>query len=68
MIAQIRKVKPDITIEGALEDVLGVNIDRNPNGTIHLTQPYLIDSILKDLSLLGERVKIRDTRSSSLKF
>ena len=68
VIAQMRKVKLDITIEGTLEDFLGVNIDRKPNGTIHLTQPHLIDSILKDLNLLGKGVKTRDTPASSSKI
>ena len=63
VIAQICKVKLDITIEGTLEYFLGVNINRKPNGTIHLTQPHFIDSILKDLNLLGKGFKTRDTLS-----
>ena len=66
VIAQMRKVKLDITVEGTLEDFLGFNIDRKQNGTIHLTQPHLIDSILRDLNLLdGEWVKTSDTPTSS---
>ena len=42
----IRKAKLDITEKGTLEDFLGVSIDRKSDGTIHLTQPYLIDNIL----------------------
>ena len=35
-----------ITVEGDLADFLGVNIDRRDDGTIHLSQPHLIDQIL----------------------
>ena len=65
IMAQMRKVNLDITEEGTLEDFLGVNIDRRNDGTIHLTQPLLIDSILKDLNLLGPGVKTRDTPACS---
>jgi hypothetical protein len=34
----------DITVEGDLQDFLGVNIERTQDGKIHLTQPHLIDS------------------------
>ena len=42
----MREAKLDIAEEGALEDFLGVNINRKSDGTIHLTQPHLIDNIL----------------------
>jgi hypothetical protein len=41
----------DLTVEGDLSDFLGVEISRKQDGTIHLTQPHLIDSILADLRL-----------------
>ena len=63
VIAQMRKVKLDITIEGTPANFLRVNIDRKLNGAIHITQLHLTDSILKDLNLLGEYVKTRDTRA-----
>ena len=59
VIAKMRQAKLDITIEGTLEDFLGVNIDRKDDGTIHLTQPHLIDSILRDLNLDDEKVKTK---------
>ena len=59
VIAKMRKAKLDITIEGTLEDFLGVNIDRKDDGTIHLTQPHLIDSILRDLNLDDDKVKTK---------
>ena len=65
LIAKMRKAKLDITIEGDLEDFLGVNIDRKSKDEIHLTQPHLIDAILRDLNLDGEGVKTKDTPASS---
>ena len=64
-MARMRKVNLDIIEEGTLEEFLGVNIDRKKDGTIHLTQLLLIDSILKDLNLLGPLVKTKDTPACS---
>ena len=50
-IKQMQETGLQLTIEGDLEDFLGVNIDRTSRGAIHLTQPHLIDSILQDLRL-----------------
>ena len=61
----MRKVNLDITEEGTLENFFGVNIDRRKYETIHLTLPLLIDSILKDLNLLGPGVKTKDTPACS---
>ena len=45
-IKQIQEIGLQLTIEGNLEDLLRVNIDRTSRGAIQLTQPHLIDSIL----------------------
>ena len=65
IISDMRKAKLDITKEGELEDFLGVNIDRKADGTIHLTQPHLIDQILDDLRLNGDNVTTKKTLASS---
>ena len=62
-IEHVAKLK--ITIEGDLEDFLGVNIDRKDDGTIHLTEPHLIDQILKELRLDGDDVKEKDIPAAS---
>lgn len=38
----------DITVEGGLQDFLGVKVERRLDGTINLTQPHLIDQILEE--------------------
>ena len=43
-----------MTDEGDLSDYLGVKIDNLPNGTIKLSQPQMIDAILKDLGFTAE--------------
>ena len=68
IIKDMKKAKLDITIEGDLQDFLGVNIDRKEDGTIHLTQPHLIDQILKDLRLDGETVTEKSVPASSSKL
>ena len=40
-----------IEYEGAVSDFLGVKIDCSANGTVMLTQPQLIDSIIEDLNM-----------------
>jgi len=47
----------DITMEGTIEDFLGVKFESRSNGTFSLSQPQLIDSILKDLGLIDGRLK-----------
>jgi hypothetical protein len=63
-IEDIKKAKLDITIEGDIQDFLGVNIDRKSDGSIHLTQPHLIDQILEDLKM-GENTVEKSTPMSS---
>ena len=40
-----------MTDEGDLSDYLGVKIEKLPNGTIKVTQPHLIQSVLNDLTV-----------------
>jgi hypothetical protein len=59
------KAKLSITVEGDLADFLGVNIDRKEDGTIHMSQPHLIDQILEDLRLNDNATKVRTTPAAS---
>ena len=45
---QVMRSQLDMTVEGDLKDFLGVNIQREGDKFV-LTQPHLIDSILKSL-------------------
>jgi hypothetical protein len=65
IIKEMRAASLDITVEGNLSDFLGVNITKEPDGTYHLTQPHLIDSILKDLRLEGDDTKVKNTPAKS---
>jgi hypothetical protein len=58
---EMKRVKLDITVEGDLSDFLGMNIDRLPDGSHHLSQPKLIDSILDALRLSGDNVVAKAT-------
>jgi hypothetical protein len=68
IIKEMKQVKLDITIEGNLQDFLGVNIEQKSDGTIHLTQPHLIDQILKDLRLNGNTVTEKTVPATSSKI
>ena len=50
-ITEIRQVGLDITVEGSLEDFLGIRMDRKDNGTIHMYQPQLIKQIMDDMKV-----------------
>ena len=68
IIKDMRRIGLNITDEGSLEDFLGVNIERKEDGSIFLTQPHLIDQILKDLHLDKEDVKEKDTPAASTRI
>ena len=60
-----KKAKLAIAVEGELYDFLGVNIERQSDGSIHMSQPHLIDQILDDLQLNDENIKPRSPAASS---
>jgi hypothetical protein len=49
--------------KGGVNEFLGIEIWREDDGGIYLSQPQLIDSILSDLKLEGINVKSRSTPS-----
>jgi len=53
--------KFDIQEEGDLCDYLGIQIKKQKDGTLTLTQPHLIESILKDLKLNNQNTTGRKT-------
>ena len=46
IIKSIQDTGLNITVEGDLQDFLGINIKREDNGSIYLLQLHLIDQIL----------------------
>ena len=68
ILEEIRSAGLDITAEDGIEDFLGVNIDHHNDGTIHLTQKRLIQSIIDDLGLNSPTVKCHDSPMNSSKF
>ena len=55
----------DLTEEGDISDFLGVNIERKADGSVHLTQPQLINRILEDLNLASENVSTKQTPATA---
>jgi len=51
----------EITVDGDICDFLGVQITNLPDGTVSLTQPRLIDQILKDMRLDHKGVSAKET-------
>jgi hypothetical protein len=72
IINDMKKAGLDLTVEGDMADFLGVQINRKPDGTVHLTQPHLIDQVLSDLRLGGSDSKspaaVKDTPMASSKI
>ena len=67
IIKEIKEIGLDITEEGKIEDFLGVNIRREDH-SIHLTQPHLIDQILKDMNLDHSKVHSKSTPAAASKI
>ena len=65
VVKSIKEAGLNVTVEGTLEDFLGVNIERKEDGTIHLTQPHLIDKILSDLKMNDDNLKEKSTPAAS---
>ena len=65
IIEQIKEAKLDITVEGDIQDFLGVNITRKENGNIEFTQPHLVDKILETMNLTDKRLMTKDTPAAS---
>jgi hypothetical protein len=47
---ELLKGKFNISIEGTLSDYVGVNLERRDDSTKHMTQPQLIQAVLKELN------------------
>ena len=47
VVSDMKKENLALTVEGTLEDFLGVNINRRKYGSTHLSQPHLIEQIVK---------------------
>ena len=61
IIQDIKLAGLNMTEEGDVADFLGVNIAKKHDGTIHLTQPHLIDQILTDLKMTSPLLEPKDT-------
>ena len=68
LIQKMKQTDLELTVEGDISDFLGVKIDYRMDGTIHLTQPQLINSILKELNLDKPNTKIKWTPVASSKI
>ena len=65
IVKDLKKAKLNITDEGDIQDFLGVNISMKEDGTIHLTQPHLVDQVVEDLGLMQDNVKFKTTPAKS---
>jgi hypothetical protein len=68
IIVKMQAVGLKMTYEDGVDDFLGVNIQHKEDGTIHLTQPHLIESILNDLRLAGTTIVSKRTPSAITKI
>jgi Reverse transcriptase (RNA-dependent DNA polymerase) len=68
IIEEMKVTGLNLTVEVEISDFLGVKIEHKEDGTIHLTQPHLIDSILKELHLDRPDTNSKDTPAASSKI
>ena len=55
------KANLEVAAEGTLEDLLGVKIYRRKDGIIHITQPHLMEKIVKDLVQDNPKIPSKST-------
>ena len=67
MIKYLRKANLEVTYEGTIEDLLGVNIERK-EGKIKLSQPHLIEQVINDLGLNHDKVLSKPIAAASSKI
>lgn len=65
VIEAIRKAKLDTTVEGDVQDFLGVNVSQRDDGSIEFSQPQLIDKILRATWMDRKDIKPKDTPAAS---
>ena len=68
IVEDMKAAKLELTVEGDVSDFLGVNIQRNNDGSFVLTQPKLIDSILEDLWLDKPNTTTKSTPAAASKL
>ena len=61
IISKMEQTGLKMTYEDGLDDFLGVNVDHKEDGSIHLTQPHLIRSILDDVHLNAPNIMHKAT-------
>ena len=60
IIEEMKKAELDLTVEGDIADFLGVKIERSQDGkSFSLTQPHLIDDILKELRWEADKTAVK---------
>jgi len=58
---ELMRTELNLTVEGDISDFLGVKITKDDaSGKFSLTQPHLIDQVLKDLRLSDGQIKSKD--------
>ncbi len=64
----MKKAELDLTVEGDIADFLEVKIEKSQDGkSFGLTQPHLIDDIVKELRLDSGKTAIKQTTGASSK-
>jgi hypothetical protein len=66
IIEEMKKAELDLTVEGDIADFLGVKLEKSQDGkSFSLTQPHLIDDIVKELRLDSGKTAIKRTTGAS---
>jgi Reverse transcriptase (RNA-dependent DNA polymerase) len=68
VIQDLTRAGLNITVEGDIQDFLGVNITKLEDGRVELTQPHLIDQIISDLRMKDDSVKSKPIPAPSSKI
>jgi hypothetical protein len=67
IVQEMKAVGLNLTVEGDISDFLGVQINSIIGNTFNLSQPHLINDVIKELRLDGQNVVINRTTGASSK-
>jgi len=68
IIEDMKSIGLDLTVKGDISDFLRVHIQCHQDGTVHLTQPHLINRCLEELGLQSDNAKAKSTPAASSKL
>ena len=66
IIQELKNSNLELTILGDIKDFLGVHVSRKDDGRVYISQPYLIDQIIKDTYQIHAKSRPTPAKASTI--